>query len=282
MKAATCCSEKSLLISFPTTATRFFQLSTYPTTGEVSHQNLLTIRIQCSALSKLNNFSLCRKRCATMIKPKSLPMIHQSLQFILSCVQKMIFYQTVVRSSVRLLPFPSMTLCTSLMIRTSWAISILVVVLLSTLKLQLKSDGSTENRNTFPDPVKNPSAFPATINITVLLISSIALVSFWTRIIHGTWFQQLLCHSTTLMIDTLGPISSLNQQFTNLEQTHIRCSLHSERGTVKGRIARQLCILSNKLPTGWMNERNSCHRWRVEWSLETRSNEWNSVICDEL
>ena len=31
---------------------------------------------------------------------------------------------------------------------------------------------------TFSDPVKNPSAFPATINITVLLMSSIPLLSF--------------------------------------------------------------------------------------------------------
>ena len=42
-------------------------------------------------------------------------------------------------------------------------------------------------------------------------------------------FQQLQCHSTTLRIDTLCPISTLNEQLTNLEQTHIRCSLHCER-----------------------------------------------------
>ena len=37
------------------------------------------------------------------------------------------------------------------------------------------------------------------------------------------------------MIDTLCPISTLNQQLTNLEQTHIRCFLHCEGWTVKGR-----------------------------------------------
>ena len=42
-----------------------------------------------------------------------------------------------------------------------------------------KADKSTENGITFPDPVKNPNAFPATIKIPVLL-SSIALISFWT------------------------------------------------------------------------------------------------------
>ena len=112
---------------------------------------------------------------------------------------------------------------------------ILIVVLLSTLKLLQKSERSTENGITFPDPVKNPTAFPVTIGITVLLMSSIALISFWTRTIYGTWFQQLLCHSITLMIDTLCPISTLNQQFTNLEYTHIRCSLPCEGWTVKGR-----------------------------------------------
>ena len=52
--------------------------------------------------------------------------------------------------------------------------------------------------------------------------------------IYGKWFQQILCHSVTLMIDTLCPISTLNQQLPNLEQSHIRRSLHCERRTVKG------------------------------------------------
>ena len=112
------------------------------------------------------------------------------------------------------------------------------MVLLSTLKQLQKSDRSTGNWIIFPDLGKNPSAFPVTINITVLLISSIALKSLWTRTVSGTWFQRLLCHSTTLMIDARCPISTLNQQLTNLEQTHIRCSLHCERWTVKGRDCR--------------------------------------------
>ena len=82
---------------------------------------------------------------------------------------------------------------------------------------------------------KNPNAFPVTIGITVLLMSSTTLISFRTRTIYGTWLQQLLCHSITLMIDTLCPISTLNQQLTNLEQTHIRCSLPCEGCTVKGK-----------------------------------------------
>ena len=111
----------------------------------------------------------------------------------------------------------------------------LIVVLPSTLNLLKKSDRSTENGITLADTVRNPSTFPVTIGITVSLMSSITLISFGTRTVHGTWFQQLLCHSITLIIDTLCPISTLNHQLTNLEQTHIRCSLHCDGWIVKVR-----------------------------------------------
>ena len=65
--------------------------------------------------------------------------------------------------------------------------------------------------------------------------SSITLMSFWIHTTYGTSFQQPLCHPNILMIDTLCPISTLNHQLTILEQTHIRCSLHCERWTVKWR-----------------------------------------------
>ena len=58
---------------FSTIATRFFERPTYSTTVEVSHQNLLTIRIQCSVLSKRNKISLCSKRCAATIKTQISP-----------------------------------------------------------------------------------------------------------------------------------------------------------------------------------------------------------------
>ena len=115
------------------------------------------------------------------------------------------------------------------------------------LKLLQKSDRSTENVITFPDPVKNPSAFPAMINITALLMSSIAPKFFWNRTFYRTCFQQLLCHSTTLMIDTLCPISTPSQQLTNLEQTHIRSSLQCERGTVKERGCASLLHFFKKI-----------------------------------
>ena len=54
----------------------------------------------------------------------------------------------------------------------------LIVALRSSLKFLPKSDRSTENGITFPDPVKNPNAFPAAINIPVFMMSSIALISF--------------------------------------------------------------------------------------------------------
>ena len=103
------------------------------------------------------------------------------------------------------------------------------------MKLLQKSERSTENGITIPDLVKKPSALTVTIGITDLLMSSITLIPFWTRAINGTWFQQLLCHSITLMIDTLCPTPTLNHQLTNLEQTHIRCSLHCEKWIVKAR-----------------------------------------------
>ena len=46
------------------------------------------------------------------------------------------------------------------------------------LKILQNLDRSTENRNTFPDLVKNPNAFRAMINISVLLMSLLALISF--------------------------------------------------------------------------------------------------------
>ena len=109
------------------------------------------------------------------------------------------------------------------------------MVLLSTMKLLQKLERSTENGITFPDLVKNPSAFPVTIGITVSLMSTITLISFRTRTIYGTWFQQLLCYSITLIIEPICPISTLNHQLTKLEHTHIRCSLHCEGWIVKGR-----------------------------------------------
>ena len=186
--------------------------------GEIFPQCLLGIKIHYLTFeisSKLKKFSLCRKQCT--MKPKSLLTIQQSLQSNLVCGRKMIIYQTVVKISQRL--FLLMKLCTWLMI-TLWPMYVLIVVLLFTLKLLQKSDGSTENRCKIPDLSKNPSALSATINITVLIMSSISLKYFPTFKNNGEWFQQLLCQTTTLMIEALCPITTLNQLLTNLEDSY--------------------------------------------------------------
>ena len=109
------------------------------------------------------------------------------------------------------------------------------MVLLSSLKLIKKLDRSTENVITFPGPEENPSAFPLTIKTTVFLMNSLTLKSLCAQTIYGKRFQQLFCHSSTLMINTLCPIRTRNHQITNLEQTHIRCFLHCQQWTVKRR-----------------------------------------------
>ena len=53
---------------------------------------------------------------------------------------------------------------------------ILIVGLLSNVNLLQKSDRSSENGITFPNPVKNASPFPVTIKITVFLMSSLTLI----------------------------------------------------------------------------------------------------------
>ena len=141
------------------------------------------------------------------------------------------------------------------------------------LKLLQKSDRSTENGITIPDPLKNLSAFPATINMSVLLMSSIALISIWPRTFYGTCLLQLLCHSATLIIHTLCSIKSLNQQLNNLEQTQIRCFLHYKRWTVKGRDCPS-ALRSFKEITyrtdEWLEQLLRLKNWVISGSLEQK------------
>ena len=78
-----------------------------------------------------------------------------------------------------------------------------------TMKLQQKLNKSTENGKTSPGPVKNPRASQVTINITVLLTKNTHLITFSTRTSYGTGIQQLLRHSTTLLIEVYS--SSIEQ-----------------------------------------------------------------------
>ena len=64
--------------------------------------------------------------------------------------------------------------------------------------------------------------------------------------------------------DTYSMSSSLNQQLTNLEQTHNRRFLHCERWTVKGRACASALHSFKKLLTRRTSERNSCYGWRTE------------------
>ena len=208
-------------------------------------------------------------------------MILQSLHFIPFCVQNMILFEIVDRISKRL--FPSMTLCNSFVRRTSWPMMNLIVLLLSTLKLLQKTSRSTENGITFPDPVKNPCAIPVTINITVLLISSITLLSF--RTVYGTLFQQLLFHSTILMIDTLWPISTLKQQLTTIEHNHIWWSLHCEGWTIKGKICASALHSFNEITyktDEWTKQLLRLKIWEIsgnpEQGMEFRRLWWTVIV----
>ena len=118
IKAANCYSEN---LFFKNYQQQLLASSSYELTQPlVKFLNNTCLQSDFSAqpLSKLNNFSLCRKRCTTTINPYSLLMILQSLQFVLFCDRKMIFYQNSVRKSNRL--FLVITLYTSLTRRTWW------------------------------------------------------------------------------------------------------------------------------------------------------------------
>ena len=56
----------------------------------------------------------------------------------------------------------------------------------------------------------------------------------------------------------------------------------ANNGKWKEGIVPQLCILSMNLLIERTSLQNSFCGWSVEWSLEARSNEWNSAVCDEL
>ena len=97
-----------------------------------------------------------------------------------------------------------------------------------------KSDRSTENRFSFPEPLKNASAFPVTTNINCIIVEHHSSNNCLNP--YNLWDQiqaALLPPNHTNDRDILCPISTLNQQLTILEQTHIRCSLVCERWRVE-------------------------------------------------
>ena len=108
------------------------------------------------------------------------------------------------------------------------------------------------------------------------MISGITLTSFWTRTIYWTWFQQLFCHWITLMIDTLCPINTLNQQLTNLEQTHIRCSLPCEGWTVKGKDCASALHFFNEI-TYHTDKWKKQLLWLKSWVISGNPERWMEV-----
>ena len=87
----------------------------------------------------------------------------------------MILYQIVVRMSKKLFFYNGVHFIDEENMVTYAVFDCGITFFLNVLQ---KSDRSTENGNTFPDPVKNPNEFPATFNIPVRLMSSIGLISF--------------------------------------------------------------------------------------------------------
>ena len=190
------------------------------------------------------------------MKPKSLFMIPQSLQLILFCVPKMIFYQILVRIWRRM--FLSKALCTSLMRRTSWLMLIFFCGKTFYPETPTKIRQINRERNYISISCEKTQGIPSNDQKNCFFMSSITLIHFWTHTTYGTKFQQLSCHPNKVTIGTLCPISTLSHQLTNLEQTHIRWSLHCEQWTVK-----------------WRDCASDLHSF---WEITYRMNEWTKQL----
>ena len=147
------------------------------------------------------------------------------------------------------------------------------MVVFPTLKLLQRSERSTGNGKTFPDSVRNPSASQITNNKTVILTRSIPLISFWTRTDYGTWIQQLLSHSTTLIIGSLCPVSTLRQQLTNLEHTYSRCYFHCKLWTVNGKDCASALHSFNKITYRTDEGRKQLLRFK-NWVISGSQEQW--------
>ena len=185
----------------------------YPVTGEVSYQYLLSIRIQCSILTKLSNFSLLHEPMYNYKKTQEsaydptkfaiYSLLRPEIEFISNCFR--IFQKTVSFDDiVHFIDEESIVTYVHFDCDFTFYYE-------APIKVR-QTNGEQKNIST--SCKKNPSASQVTISVTVLLIKSIPVTSFWTRKIYGTWIQQLLNHPITLMIAILRPISTLKQQHT--------------------------------------------------------------------
>ena len=141
-----------------TAATRsFHQLLTYPTTGEISQQYLLTIRFRCSTFIEIELIFPLQESMYNYKKSVLSPYDPTKLA-IHSILRPEDDLTSNCGTNVESL-FLLMTWYTSLTKRAWWLMQILIVVLRSSLKLLKISDRSTEKGITFLDPVKIPNAF---------------------------------------------------------------------------------------------------------------------------
>ena len=152
-------------------------------------------------------------------------MILQSLQFIVVCVRKMILYQIVVRRSK--------SLCFDDVVHFIDKDDMVTYVDFDCgftffPETPTKIRQINRERNYISGSCDKPQCIPSNNQHTCSVDEQHISHTLLNRTNYGTWFQQVLCHSSTLMIHTLCSISNLNQQLNNLEQTHIRCSLHCE------------------------------------------------------
>ena len=160
---------------------------------------------------------------------------------------------------------------------------IFIVVLLSTLKLLQKSDRSTENGITFPDAVKNSSAIPVAIGITVLIDEQHNSKIFLNP--YNLWdVVPAALMSLNINNDRYSMSNQYPQPTTHPARTDSNPEFFSLRRMDSQRkgLRVSFAFFQQKIPTRPKSERNSCYGWRVEWSLEFRSDGWSSAICDEL
>ena len=144
-----------------------------------------------------------------------------------------------------------------------------------TLEVLQKLVGSTVNGKSFLDLVKNLSASQITINVTVLMMRRIHLISLFTPSIHGTWIQQLLWHSTTLLIGTACPISILKERTTHHSIRVLKPMFSSLRPMDnKRRALRHSCAFfqRNYLPDEQVN--------KTVATVEDLSDIWKPVAMD--
>ena len=161
----------------------------HPTNGEISQQLLPTIRFQCSAFVEIEQFFPLQETMHNYKKFGFSPYDPTKLAI-----------HSILRPDDDLVsksgPNVKKTVCFDDVVHFIDEENIVIYVgfdcgFTFMTETATKADRSAEDGITFPDPVKNPSAFPATINMSVLLMNSIALISIWPLTFYGTRLQQL-------------------------------------------------------------------------------------------